>query len=113
MNEQPIPLDANQRARMLLGRLRQGPASTLDLQKALPLVHVARQVWELRHWYGFGIKTSRLPNNVAVYEIVAEPGTVRQVCPVCSLPLHSLEPTLARSYVTGICTAHGRQTVHA
>lgn len=54
---------------MLLARLREGPASTVTLQRHLPLVHVARQVWELRHWYGFRIRTGRLPNRVAVYEL--------------------------------------------
>jgi hypothetical protein len=68
-----IPLESNERALMLLARLRRGPASTLDLQSELPLVHVARQVWELRHWYGFAIKTSRAPNRIAVYTLGQAP----------------------------------------
>lgn len=68
-----IPLAKNERARMLLARLRQGPASTLDLQSELPLVHVARQVWELRHWYGFQIKTGRTASRVAIYELAGDP----------------------------------------
>lgn len=65
-----IPLEENERCLMLLRRLRQGPASTLDLQAELPLVHVARQIWELRHWYGFRVRTSRLENRVALYTLV-------------------------------------------
>lgn len=68
-----IPLEKNERARMLLARLRRGPASTLDLQGELPLVHVARQVWELRHWYGFQIKTGRTPSRVAIYSLTSGP----------------------------------------
>lgn len=71
--EKALPLADNQRCKMLLAALRTGPKSTLDLQKTLPLVHVARQVWELRHWYGFQIKTGRLPNNVAVYTLLPSP----------------------------------------
>jgi hypothetical protein len=63
------PLEENMPARMLLARLREGPASTTTLQRSLPLVHVARQIWELRHWYGFRVKTTRLPNRIAVYEL--------------------------------------------
>lgn len=113
MIDQPIPLVANDRARMLLGRLREGPASTVEIQKHLPLVHVARQVWELRHWYGFRVETTRLPNRVAVYHLIEGPSPSIHSCPVCSQPLHSLEPTLASGYVTGRCTEHGRRTVRA
>jgi hypothetical protein len=35
-----------------------------------PIVHAARQVWELRHWYGWRIKTGRLPNGIAVYTLL-------------------------------------------
>lgn len=73
MDEKPIPLDENWRCQLLLRRLEQGPASTLELQDNLPLVHVARQIWELRHWYGFRVRTGRLPNNVAIYTLVATP----------------------------------------
>jgi hypothetical protein len=65
--EKPIPLAENWRAQRVLRRLEQGPANTVELQKELPMVHVARQIWELRHWYGFDIKTGRLPNAVAIY----------------------------------------------
>lgn len=70
MTEIAIPLADNVRCRMLLAELEQGPCSTLDLQRRLPLVHVARQIWELRHWYGFRIDTGRLENRVAVYTLV-------------------------------------------
>lgn len=73
MAEKPIPLQENVRCRMLLARLHEGPASTVELQEAMPLVHVARQVWELRHWYGFKIKTGRLENRVAVYTLLPSP----------------------------------------
>jgi hypothetical protein len=65
-DETPLPWSENYQARLVLKRLREGPASTADLQKP-PIIHVARQIWELRHWYGFQIKTGRLPNNLAVY----------------------------------------------
>lgn len=68
-DDRPIPLEQNDRARMLLERLREGPASTVELQRGMPLVHVARQVWELRHWYGFRIRTTHLPSRVAVYAL--------------------------------------------
>lgn len=73
MAEKPVPLEDNVRCRMLLARLHEGPASTLELQDAMPLVHVARQVWELRHWYGFRIRTGRLANRVAVYTLLPSP----------------------------------------
>ena len=78
-DEKPIAFKDNWRARMLLDALREGPKSTLDLQKHWPLVHVARQVWELRHWYGYRIKTGRLKNNVALYSLEAEPEVAVQM----------------------------------
>lgn len=65
----PAPEMTTQTQR-LLDRLRQGPASTLELQQEY-LIHPARQIWELRHLHGFTIKTHRLPNQVALYELVA------------------------------------------
>lgn len=63
-----MPWADNQAARLVLNRLRaRGSATTVELQSELPLVHVARQVWELRHWYGHAIRTRRLPNGVALY----------------------------------------------
>jgi hypothetical protein len=73
MSEKSRPLADNPRCRMLLRLLHEGPQSTIDLQARLPLLHVARQVWELRHWYGFRIKTGRLPNYVAVYTLLDSP----------------------------------------
>jgi hypothetical protein len=69
-DETPIPWTDNDRAQRVLRRLQQGPASTVELQRELPMVHVARQVWELRHWYGWRIKTGRLPNGVALYSLI-------------------------------------------
>lgn len=68
-----VPLSHNERCQMLLALLRTGPQSTLTLQRRLPLVHVARQVWELRHWYGYRIKTGRLENRVALYTLLGDP----------------------------------------
>lgn len=68
MTETPVPWADNQAARLVLNRLRaRRSATTVELQSELPLVHVARQVWELRHWYGHAIRTRRLPNGVALY----------------------------------------------
>jgi hypothetical protein len=69
-DETPIPWADNDRAQRVLRRLQQGPTSTVELQLELPMVHVARQIWELRHWYRWRIKTGRLPNRVAVYTLV-------------------------------------------
>lgn len=68
--ETPRPWKENLQAQRTLGLLTVGPQSTIDLQNGTRLVHVARQIWELRHWYGWIIRTRRLPNRVAVYEIV-------------------------------------------
>ena len=69
-DETPIPWADNVPAQQVFHRLRVlGPQSTVDLQAHLPLVHVARQVWELRHWYGIRILTRRLPNRVALYQL--------------------------------------------
>lgn len=56
----------NSQALWVLDRLRKGPASTVELQKTLPLVHVAKQVYELRQ-ANYRITTTRLPNRVALY----------------------------------------------
>lgn len=74
MPEHAVPLAANVRCKMLLTVLLDGPKSTVDLQRLLPLVHVARQVWELRHWYGYRVATGRLPNGVARYTLLPSPG---------------------------------------
>lgn len=58
----------SENAEMVLDRLRRGPTSTLEFQHSLPLVHVAKQIWELRQ-AGHAIETRRLPNRVAVYEL--------------------------------------------
>jgi hypothetical protein len=69
-DEKPRPWAENWQAQRTLEILQRGPASTIELQADEPLVHVARQIWELRHWYGHTIRTRRLPNRVAVYELV-------------------------------------------
>lgn len=51
---------------LVLHRLRVGPASTVDLQRNYPLVHVAKQIYDLRQ-AGYRIRTTRLPNRVASY----------------------------------------------
>ncbi len=81
--EKPVPWADNELAQMVLRRLQRGPASTIELQSELPAVHVARQVWELRHWYGWRIKTGRLPNRVAVYTLLEN---TERICPSCHLP---------------------------
>jgi hypothetical protein len=120
MPERVPPLEQNERARMLLDRLRRGPATTISLQSALPLVHVARQVWELRHWYGFVIRTTRLPNRVARYELIGmAPGNPETPapadpvvpCPRCGDRLRDLRQTLDGLIVNGKCPNHGRQDV--
>lgn len=69
--EKPVLWADNEQARIVLSRLKQGPQSTIELQTA-PIVHVARQIWELRHWYGWKIVTGRLPNRVAVYRLLGQ-----------------------------------------
>ncbi len=81
-DEKPVPWAENHLAQLVLRRLQRGPASTIELQRELPAVHVARQVWELRHWYGWRIRTGRLQNRVAVYTLQ---GTER-ICPSCQRP---------------------------
>jgi len=111
-----LPFAENERARMLLSLLSRGPASTLDLQRDLPLVHVARQVWELRHWYGYEIRTTRLPNRVAVYRLV---GKARMsvippqspTCPKCANSLNDIKATLTDGILDGRCRDHGRTLV--
>jgi hypothetical protein len=68
-DDKPRAFEDNWQAMAVLATLKRGPASTIDLQKNHPLVHVARQVWELRHWYGWDIETTRLPNGVALYTL--------------------------------------------
>lgn len=69
-DETPLPWDENDRAQRAFAMLEDGNRSTLELQDA-GLIHPARQIWELRHWYGCEIVTHRLPNGVGVYELVA------------------------------------------
>jgi hypothetical protein len=77
-DEKPVPWDDNTNAQIVLSRLKNGPASTIELQSP-PIVHVARQIWELRHWYDWRIKTGRLPNGVALYTLVGRAETVGSV----------------------------------
>lgn len=67
-DSKPLPWSQNYRARRVLAELAKGPRSTLDLHKRF-LIHPARQIWELRHWYGYSIRTTRLPNRVALYTL--------------------------------------------
>lgn len=78
----------------------------------MPLVHVAKQIFDLRE-HGFRIRTGRLPNRVAVYELMSDPPASAYSCPTCWLPLHSVEPTLVDGFVMGRCRDHGKQTVRA
>lgn len=64
-------LAENHGARMVRDRLAHGPATTIELQATLPLVHVAKQIWELRHRYDLRIMTTRLHNGIALYTWVA------------------------------------------
>lgn len=70
-DEKPIPWSQNDRAQRVYDELKAGARSTLDLHQKF-LIHPARQIWELRHWYGFTIRTHRLENRVALYELVEE-----------------------------------------
>lgn len=92
--EHKIPLAENERCQMLLRRLRSGPASTIDLQDELPLVHVARQVWELRHWYGLKIKTGRLANNVALYTLLPQDLEPLWRCSSCGAVIPGTKPAV-------------------
>ncbi len=84
--EKAVPWRDNELAQRVLERLQRGPASTIDLQRELPAVHVARQVWELRHWYGWRIRTGRLQNRVAVYTLQGRLDATVRECPSCHLP---------------------------
>jgi hypothetical protein len=90
--ETPQPWAENWQAQRLLALLETGPKSTVELQTGTRLVHVARQVWELRHWYGWVIRTKRLPNRVAVYELAGRnphievAPTVHKATPVAPIP---------------------------
>ncbi len=84
--EKPVPWAENELAQRVLARLQRGPASTIELQRELPAVHVARQIWELRHWYGWRIRTGRLPNRVAVYTLLDRNETTERICPSCQRP---------------------------
>jgi hypothetical protein len=53
----------------VLQRLRRGPASTVELQAELYATHVPKQIFDLRR-EGFFIKTTRLPNGVALYTLL-------------------------------------------
>jgi hypothetical protein len=66
VNDEPLPWAQNPKAQAVLARL---PATTTELQRDTRLLHVARQVWELRHWYGYDIRTRRLPGGVAYYSL--------------------------------------------
>lgn len=70
----PLPCEdaLSDNARTTLTRLRRGPASTVELQRDYPLVHVAKQIYELRQ-AGHYITTRRLPNRVAMYSLQVPP----------------------------------------
>lgn len=65
-SDTPTPWEANYRARRLFKLLSQGSMTTLELINE-GFIHPARQIWELRHWYGKQIKTKRTRANVARY----------------------------------------------
>ena len=114
MADNRIPLEQNPRAQSVLDRLRVGPASTTELQNELSLVHVARQIWELRKWYGWGITTRRLSNRVAVYvlgEKVEVKPPVSPLCPKCASPLRDIRQTIAGGWIAGRCRTHGKFTM--
>ena len=62
---------AVQRAR-LLGMLRRGPVTTLEA-RAVAIMSPATRIFELKR-QGHRIVTTRLPNRVGVYHLVAEAG---------------------------------------
>ena len=59
---------AVQRAR-ILARLRNGPATTLQLRNELHAMHPAARIMELRR-LGFSILSRRLPSGMAEYHLV-------------------------------------------
>lgn len=69
--EKPQPWSDNWQAQRVLAMLQEGPKTTIDLQDGTYIVHVARQIWELRHWYGHVIRSRKMGNNVARYTLVS------------------------------------------
>lgn len=63
-----VSVKLTDQALWVLDRLRKGPASTVELQKTLPLVHVAKEIYLLR-MAGYAITTKRLPNRIALYRL--------------------------------------------
>lgn len=124
--EKPIPFEDNHRAQRVLRRLQKGPATTLELQRDLPMIHVARQIWELRHWYGWKIVTGRRPTEstwIAEYRVLgqrallplervggkvpAPVGPAVPRCPTCHVECDLTRSTATLSIVNGHCVNHG------
>ena len=62
----------------VLGRLRRGPASTVELQAELYATHVPKQIFDLRQ-ADYNIATIRLRNGTALYQLVSEPGVTQRI----------------------------------
>ena len=63
-----MSLDA--RAQLVLQRLRNGPAGTVELQRS-PIVHVAKNILDLRR-AGYLITTTRTSNGTALYKLIGK-----------------------------------------
>lgn len=61
------------RAQVVLNRLLDGPASTVELQQLPGIVHAPKQVSDLRR-AGHAITGRRLPSGVAIYSLGARMG---------------------------------------
>lgn len=70
-------MTVTEQAQLVLDRLQRGPATTVELQRSLPLVHVAKQIYDLRE-AGWDIETTRLPNRVARYRLLGRAKELRQ-----------------------------------
>jgi Helix-turn-helix domain len=70
----------------VLERLRQGPATTLELQDEIATTHVAKPIFDLRA-AGHRITTRRLSNGVALYELLSgAPEAVAAIPPIAAAP---------------------------
>ncbi|HLY12935.1 MAG TPA: helix-turn-helix domain-containing protein [Candidatus Limnocylindrales bacterium] len=65
--------DLDTRAQVVLNRLLDGPASTVELQQLTGIVHAPKQILDLRR-AGHTITRRRLPSGIAIYSMGAPVG---------------------------------------